>query len=232
MRLGYMSHRSRRLGPPLTAFQREESKPYPHEATPTATRLRNSTVATRMSKAYPISSCARAWSSQRRPDPPRIHSRVNERARNAPMAQRRLDQRDVAGVPVEPHRESVTQPVGGRCGPDACLPEPLRHPSLNVACADRLRAPAGEQRPGRALADVAPQVLADLLAEEHDLGTAALHLADPELAAFGIDVLDLKGDSRPDPDSSREQQVEQSVVARGVAGLQRCEQAVAFIVAH
>jgi hypothetical protein len=84
--------------------------------------------------------------------------------------------------------------MGGRRALDASLREPLRHPALHVAGRDPFRPATREQRAGGAVADVPAQVLGDLATEVGDVGVAALHGLQPELAALEVHVLDVQQD--------------------------------------
>lgn len=128
------------------------------------------------------------------------------------MAEGRPDQEEVSGPFVEPGRHRVPERVGGD-RPDRRLPGPCREPSASVASPDPPPPVPDEEGAGRAGASVAPELTRERTTQEDEVLAATLHVAESHLTPLQVEVLDVEGDRRPQPDARLPHQAEENAVA-------------------
>lgn len=157
----------------------------------------------------------RGMSRQRRREPALVRPRVDRRARDAAVAQRLLDEQEVAGPTVEPDCEPVPQRVDGRAARHGSAIEPQSDAPLDVADGNPLPPAPGEQRAGRAVTDVIEEVRAEVLGEHYRLPAVALRGAEVRFAAGKIQILDVEGNCRSDPHAGLGQQANDRQIASG-----------------
>src|SRR5262245_19853904 len=87
-----------------------------------------------------------------------VRPRIGQRAGDAAVPERPLDEVDVTTLAVDAHRERVSQRVNRDMPLNAGFHQPLPEPTLHVPGADPGAGPSDEQRPRVAALEEPPQM--------------------------------------------------------------------------